>query len=77
MERSARDYAVSWAPMSMFHLDGGGERALRLGFSNLTPAAIREGIARLARFVKAESASEAAFESASLPEFVSASEAHA
>ncbi|WP_410534772.1 PLP-dependent aminotransferase family protein [Streptomyces sp. KL2] len=52
MERSARDYGVSWAPMSMFHLDGGGEREMRLGFSNLAPEAIREGIARLARFIK-------------------------
>ncbi|GAA5028119.1 aminotransferase-like domain-containing protein [Streptomyces siamensis] len=51
MERSARDYGVSWAPMTMFHLDGGGEREIRLGFSNLAPDAIREGIARLARFV--------------------------
>ncbi|WNI15005.1 PLP-dependent aminotransferase family protein [Actinacidiphila sp. ITFR-21] len=52
MERSARDYKVSWAPMSMFHLDGGGEREIRLGFSNLAPDAIREGVARLARFIK-------------------------
>ncbi|ASU81032.1 PLP-dependent aminotransferase family protein [Actinopolyspora erythraea] len=51
MERSARDYRVSWAPMSMFHLDGGGRRAMRLGFSNLAPADIREGISRLARFI--------------------------
>ncbi|MDH6451824.1 MULTISPECIES: PLP-dependent aminotransferase family protein [unclassified Streptomyces] len=79
MERSARDHAVSWAPMSMFHLEGGGERALRLGFSNLTPAAIREGIARLAGFIRAESAIGPVIEvhSASLPEFMSASEAHA
>jgi (S)-3,5-dihydroxyphenylglycine transaminase len=51
MERSARDYGVSWAPMSMFHLDGGGRRAMRLGVSNLEPEAIRTGVARLARFV--------------------------
>ncbi|EST23912.1 hypothetical protein N566_25270 [Streptomycetaceae bacterium MP113-05] len=51
MERCARDYRVSWAPMSMFHLQEGGERALRLGFSNLDPADIREGVARLARFI--------------------------
>jgi (S)-3,5-dihydroxyphenylglycine transaminase len=51
MERCARDYGVSWAPMSMFHVGGGGDRAMRLGFSNLAPADIREGIARLARFV--------------------------
>ncbi|MER5385094.1 PLP-dependent aminotransferase family protein [Streptomyces sp. NPDC002688] len=53
MERSAREYGVSWAPMSMFYLEGGGDREIRLGFSNLTPAAIREGIARLARFIEA------------------------
>jgi (S)-3,5-dihydroxyphenylglycine transaminase len=51
MERSARDYGVSWAPMSMFYVDGGGDRVIRLGFSNLAPADIREGIARLARFI--------------------------
>ncbi|MFF3754993.1 PLP-dependent aminotransferase family protein [Streptomyces sp. NPDC002018] len=51
MERSARDYGVSWAPMNMFYIDGGGDREIRLGFSNLTPEAIREGIARLARFI--------------------------
>lgn len=51
MERSARDYAVSWAPMSMFYIDGGGDREIRLGFSNLAPDAIREGISRLARFI--------------------------
>ncbi|HEX2418943.1 MAG TPA: PLP-dependent aminotransferase family protein, partial [Micromonosporaceae bacterium] len=51
MERSARDYGVSWAPMSMFYVDGGGDRVLRLGFSNLAPEDIREGIARLARFI--------------------------
>ncbi|MEE1756036.1 aminotransferase-like domain-containing protein [Streptomyces sp. SP18CS02] len=52
MERSARDYRVSWAPMSMFYLEGGGHREMRLGFSNLAPEAIREGISRLARFIK-------------------------
>ncbi|WP_329277266.1 aminotransferase-like domain-containing protein [Streptomyces sp. NBC_01451] len=57
MGRSARDFAVSWAPMRMFHLEGGGERALRLGFSNLPPAAVREGIARLARFIESEARS--------------------
>lgn len=68
MERSARDYDVSWAPMSMFYVGGAGDgsgsnggsggnsgvgdRMIRLGFSNLTPDDIREGIARLARFIK-------------------------
>lgn len=52
MERSAREYGVSWAPMSMFYPDGGGEHQLRLGVSNLEPEKIAEGIARLARFIK-------------------------
>ncbi|MEC3893777.1 aminotransferase-like domain-containing protein [Nocardiopsis sp. LDBS1602] len=53
MERSARDHGVSWAPMSMFHLDDdGGRREIRIGFSNLAPDAIREGIARLAGFIE-------------------------
>ncbi|MCC3768873.1 PLP-dependent aminotransferase family protein [Streptomyces sp. UNOC14_S4] len=52
MERSARDYGVSWAPMSMFYVDGGGDRVIRLGFSNLSVPDIREGIARLARFIE-------------------------
>jgi (S)-3,5-dihydroxyphenylglycine transaminase len=51
MERCARDYGVSWAPMDMFYLEGGGDREMRLGFSNLAPDAIREGISRLARFI--------------------------
>lgn len=51
MERSARDYGVSWAPMTMFYVDGGGDRMIRLGFSNLAVPDIHEGIARLARFV--------------------------
>lgn len=51
MERCARDYGVSWAPMSMFYPGGGGDRAMRLGFSSLAPADIREAIARLARFI--------------------------
>ncbi len=51
MERCARDYGVSWAPMSMFFPDGGGDNLMRLGFSTLAPADIREAIARLARFI--------------------------
>lgn len=52
MERSARDYGVSWAPMRMFYTNRGGEQAIRLGISNLQPDAIRAGIARLARLIK-------------------------
>jgi len=51
MERSARDYGVSWAPMSMFYIGPGSDRVIRLGISNLAPGDIREGIARFASFV--------------------------
>jgi (S)-3,5-dihydroxyphenylglycine transaminase len=51
MERCARDYGVSWAPMSMFFPEGGGDNLMRLGFSTLAPTDIREAIARLARFI--------------------------
>ena len=55
LARSAQEYGVLWTPMAYFHPDGGGERQIRLSFSALTPAEIREGVARLARFVAAES----------------------
>jgi (S)-3,5-dihydroxyphenylglycine transaminase len=51
LERSARDYGVSWAPMSMFYVGPGDDRVIRLGISNLAPNDIRAGIARFARFV--------------------------
>jgi (S)-3,5-dihydroxyphenylglycine transaminase len=51
LERSARDYGVSWAPMSMFYAGSGDDHVIRLGISNLAPDDIREGIARFARFV--------------------------
>lgn len=37
--------------MSMFYADGGGDRFIRLGFNNLAPADIREGVSRLAWFI--------------------------
>jgi (S)-3,5-dihydroxyphenylglycine transaminase len=54
LERSAEDFGVIWTPMSYFYPDGGGEHHLRLSISYLTGDDIVEGIARLARFVKAE-----------------------
>ncbi|MFI9161959.1 PLP-dependent aminotransferase family protein [Kitasatospora aureofaciens] len=54
LARSVRDHGVIWTPMSYFHPDGGGTRALRLSTSYLTHDEIVEGIARLARFVEAE-----------------------
>ncbi len=54
--RSAREFGVLWTPMAYFYPDGdGGRYTLRLSFSSLTPDLIREGVARLARFVEAES----------------------
>jgi (S)-3,5-dihydroxyphenylglycine transaminase len=54
LERSAEDFGVIWTPMSYFYPDGGGENSIRLSVSYLTGDDIVEGIARLARFVKAE-----------------------
>jgi (S)-3,5-dihydroxyphenylglycine transaminase len=40
--------------MSYFYLQGGGHHSIRLSVSSLTPAEIREGIARLANFIEDE-----------------------
>lgn len=53
LETSARDYGVLWTPMAPFYLDGGGTHELRLSCSYVEPAAIDEGVRRLARFVRA------------------------
>ncbi|MFE1196173.1 PLP-dependent aminotransferase family protein [Streptomyces olivaceoviridis] len=53
LERSARDHGVAWAPMSMFYVGDGGTRVIRLGYSSLTREEIREGITRLAHFIRA------------------------
>lgn len=49
-----RPFGVLWTPMSYFHPGGGGERAIRLSTSYLTPADIEEGTARLTRFIESE-----------------------
>lgn len=54
--RSAEQFGVIWTPMSYFHPQGGGEHMLRLSVSYLTHEQITEGIGRLARFIRAESA---------------------
>lgn len=54
MARSAEQFGVIWTPMSYFYPDGGGEREIRLSVSYLTDHEIKEGIARLATFVEAE-----------------------
>ncbi len=58
LARSAQDYGVLWTPMSYFHPQGGGDRALRLSTSSLSDAEITEGIARLARFIETQAARE-------------------
>ncbi|MEU9900760.1 aminotransferase class I/II-fold pyridoxal phosphate-dependent enzyme [Streptomyces phaeochromogenes] len=52
LTRSAEEFGVIWTPMSYFYPQGGGEHMLRLSVSYLTHADIREGAARLARFIK-------------------------
>lgn len=54
LTRSAEEYGVIWTPMSYFYLHGGGYRSIRLSVSCLTPAEIKEGIARLANFIEDE-----------------------
>ncbi|MDO0910948.1 PLP-dependent aminotransferase family protein [Streptomyces sp. DT2A-34] len=51
LARSAEKFGVIWTPMSYFYPDGGGENALRLSVSYLSPPDIVEGVARLARFI--------------------------
>jgi (S)-3,5-dihydroxyphenylglycine transaminase len=60
LERSAREFGVLWTPMAYFYPQGGGERALRLAFSYMTPDRIPDGVARLARFIEAEIAAQGA-----------------
>lgn len=56
LARSAQEFGVIWTPMAYFYPDGGGERAIRLSISSLTPEEIAEGVKRLAQFVQAETA---------------------
>jgi (S)-3,5-dihydroxyphenylglycine transaminase len=67
LERSALEFQVSWAPMSMFYVDGGGDRVIRLGFSSLEPDQIREGLSRLARFITAQTGAARACAEADSP----------
>lgn len=49
---SASRYGVLWTPMSVFHLDGGGQNELRLSCSYLDPQQIDAGVQRLAAFLR-------------------------
>jgi (S)-3,5-dihydroxyphenylglycine transaminase len=55
LEDSAREHGVLWTPMAPFYLDGGGTRELRLSCSYVEPAAVDEGVRRLARFIRSRS----------------------
>ncbi|MGW7518015.1 aminotransferase-like domain-containing protein [Streptomyces sp. NPDC054796] len=55
LTRSAENFGVIWTPMQYFYPGGGGLREIRLSVSYLTNAEIAEGVARLARFIEAES----------------------
>jgi (S)-3,5-dihydroxyphenylglycine transaminase len=52
---SAREYGVIWTPMSFFYPDGGGEHAIRLSCSSLTPDDLDEAVRRLAKLLTAMS----------------------
>ncbi|NGN66172.1 PLP-dependent aminotransferase family protein [Streptomyces sp. A7024] len=52
LARSAQDFGVLWTPMRHFHPGGGGQYGIRLSTSYLTSAEIKEGTARLARFIE-------------------------
>ncbi|MFF4760324.1 aminotransferase class I/II-fold pyridoxal phosphate-dependent enzyme [Streptomyces sp. NPDC001292] len=56
LTRSAQEFGVIWTPMSYFYPQGGGHHGIRLSTSYLTHAEIEEGVARLARFIAAQSA---------------------
>jgi (S)-3,5-dihydroxyphenylglycine transaminase len=58
LTRAAHRHGVIWTPMRYFYPSGGGHRTLRLSTSCLTTGEIDEGIARLAGFIAAESASD-------------------
>jgi (S)-3,5-dihydroxyphenylglycine transaminase len=54
LARSAERFGVLWTPMSYFYPHGGGEHSIRLSVSYLSAAEIKEGTARLARFIESE-----------------------
>lgn len=54
LARSAEEFGVIWTPMRYFYPSGGGDRALRLSISYLSPEEIEGGTARLAAFIAAQ-----------------------
>lgn len=57
LTRSAEDFGVIWTPMTYFHPAGGGLDTMRLSFSYLGLDEIETGVARLAKFITAQSPS--------------------
>jgi (S)-3,5-dihydroxyphenylglycine transaminase len=57
LEISAREYGVLWTPMAPFYPDGGGTHELRLSCSYVEPAAIDDGVHRLAAFIRSRTGS--------------------
>ena len=56
LTRSAEEFGVIWTPMSYFYPQGGGDDEIRLSVSYLTHQEIADGMERLARFVKTQTA---------------------
>lgn len=52
LEQSAAQFGVLWCPMSLFHVDGGGGRQMRLASSYASPERIDLGVSRLAEFIR-------------------------
>jgi 2-aminoadipate transaminase len=50
--RRAIDKKVAYIPGGVFSVDGSTRNAVRLNFSNVEPAAIREGVARLSNVIR-------------------------
>ncbi|HET7865284.1 MAG TPA: PLP-dependent aminotransferase family protein [Burkholderiaceae bacterium] len=48
----ARDFGVTWTPMSFFHIDPAPSAQIRLSFSYVAPEVVREGIGRLAAWMR-------------------------
>lgn len=51
---SASRYNIIFCPMRYFYLQGGGEKEIRLTFSNLSPEQIEAGVKQLADFLKSK-----------------------
>jgi len=55
---SVTNFNVIFCPMRFFYLNGGGEREIRLTFSNLSPEHIEMGIRRLAGYLESKATTQ-------------------